>query len=309
MSDHPSSFHKSLPRLPSADDAYEPEDVDEEQQSTPKVQPKEPPGTPSTLKVALPGGPDENASSSSLPSEQDRTPRPSEFQSGPPSATDSVLTSSTDFSSSSSSTTDDVGSLQLLAGLRYKFQQHEQELYSELSHTSEKNLNDVRRSFVTAARGATKRLAAWEKKHASDTQGRHGARGEVLEVPEPEWWKSGCHAVPGGNIIVREDDWGSIIAFTLRCAAEPSVIDGRKHLTRIGVAALPTTRESCRTCPWRQRPHLRPLRRPRRRQRCHALRYSVPQSRLDGSCPARRPTNQIQTSTTRAGRNQKRTRR
>lgn len=32
---------------------------------------------------------------------------------------------------------------------------------------------------------------------------------------EPEWWNSGCHAVPGGNVIVREDDWGSIIAFTL----------------------------------------------------------------------------------------------
>ena len=132
--------------------------------------------------------------------------------------TDSVLTSSTE--TSTASTTDDADSLQLLAGLRYKFQQQEQKLYSELAHTSEKNLNDARRSFVTAARGATKRLAAWEKKHASDAQGLPTGQADVLGVPEPEWWKSGCHAVPGGNIIVREDDWGSIIAFTLRCAGK-----------------------------------------------------------------------------------------
>ncbi|PIL34683.1 hypothetical protein GSI_03463 [Ganoderma sinense ZZ0214-1] len=215
VSDHPSSFHKSLPRLPSADDAYEPED--EEQLSTPKVHPKEPPSTPQTLTASLPEESNGTASRSSLSSEEDRTPRPSQFRAGSASTTDSVLTSSTDLSSSST-TADGADSLQLLAGLRFKFQQYEQELYSELAHTSEKNLNDVRRSFVTAARGATKRLAAWEKKHASGAQGRPGAQADVLEVPEPEWWKSGCHAVPGGNIIVREDDWGSIIAFTLSTA-------------------------------------------------------------------------------------------
>ena len=116
--------------------------------------------------------------------------------------------------SATTTTSDDVDSLQLLAGLRHKFQQTEQELYAELAHTSEKNLNDVRRSFVTAARGATKRLAAWEKKHSSEAHAGTSAEGFV--VPEPEWWKDGCHAVPGGNVIVREDDWGSIIAFTLR---------------------------------------------------------------------------------------------
>ena len=216
MSDHPSSFRKSLPRLPSADDVYEPEE--EDPQSTPKVQPKQIPVSPSTPSVALPDGSGENTPHPFIPSSRDRTPRASEAEFVPASMTDSVLTSSTEVSSTSSM--DDADSLQLLAGLRYKFQQLEQDLYSELAHTSEKNLNDVRRSFVTAARGATKRLAAWEKKHASGPQGRPGMQPDLHEVPEPEWWKSGCHAVPGGNIIVREDDWGSIIAFTLRCVTK-----------------------------------------------------------------------------------------
>ncbi|KAI1793644.1 hypothetical protein LXA43DRAFT_999787 [Ganoderma leucocontextum] len=207
VSDHPSAFHKSLPRLPSADDACEPE---EDPLSTPKVRPKQPPGNPSTPKA---GG---NASYTFLPSARDSTPHASQYGSTSASTTDSVITSSTDVSSTS--TMDDADSLQLLAGLRYKFQRLEQELYSELSHTSGKNLNDVRRSFVTAARGATKRLAAWEKKHASNAQRDPGTQADVHDVPEPEWWKSGCHAVPGGNIIVREDDWGSIIAFTLSTA-------------------------------------------------------------------------------------------
>ena len=216
MSDHPSSFHKSLPRLPSADDAYEPEE--EDQLSTPKVQPKQILASPSTPSVPLPDRSSENTSYSSVLSARDRTPRASETEFASASMTASVLTSSTE--ASSTSTTDGADSLQLLAGLRHKFQQLEQDLYSELAHTSEKNLNDVRRSFVTAARGATKRLTAWEKKHGSDPHGRPGMQPDALEVPEPEWWKRGCHAVPGGNIIVREDDWGSIIAFTLRCVIE-----------------------------------------------------------------------------------------
>ena len=79
-------------------------------------------------------------------------------------------------------------SLQLLAGLRYKFQQAEQSLYLELSHTSEKSLNDVRRSFVTAARGASKRLAAWEKKHTADE--KSSAPPVAPFTQEPEWWKN-----------------------------------------------------------------------------------------------------------------------
>jgi hypothetical protein len=33
---------------------------------------------------------------------------------------------------------------------------------------------------------------------------------------EPYRWHSGFYAVPGGNVIVQEEDWGRIIAFTFR---------------------------------------------------------------------------------------------
>ena len=39
-----------------------------------------------------------------------------------------------------------------------------------------------------------------------------------LVAPEPGWWKPGCHAIPGGKVVVREAEWGSVIAFTLRFA-------------------------------------------------------------------------------------------
>ena len=139
--------------------------------------------------------------------------------------------------------TDGGDSLHLLAGLRHKFQRTEQELYAELAQCPEKHLNDVRRSFVTAARGATRRLAAWEKKHSPQIV---ITPADTSVAPEPEWWASGCHAVPGGNIIVREDDWGSIIAFTLRFVCGLSV--WHLLLTRScrRVAPLATT-ASCRT--------------------------------------------------------------
>lgn len=195
------TYHKSLPRLPSADDAYN--EFEDDGLITPKGQPSQlpplPPNTPQTPKSissnrAFPFP--AIISKSDSKSDEDRSQTP-ETQSGPiPSAT----------SASSASLT-------LLTHLRHTFQRTEQSLYSELSHTPDSSLNDVRRSFVSAARGATKRLCAWEVKH---TTGSSPKLPEAMAQSEPEWWNSGCHAVPGGNVIVREDDWGSIIAFTLR---------------------------------------------------------------------------------------------
>ncbi len=99
--------------------------------------------------------------------------------------------------------------------MRFTFQRVEQALYSQLRDTPNSTLNNVRREFHSAARGAGKRLAAWEVKHVvKDTRPRLVADREAIQ--EPRWWHSGFHAVPGGNVIVQEEDWGSIIAFTLR---------------------------------------------------------------------------------------------
>jgi hypothetical protein len=98
--------------------------------------------------------------------------------------------------------------------MRHTFQRTEQTLYAQLSRTPVSSLNDVRRSFLSAARGASRRLGAWQGKHLRSVSGGLGV--EKLSLNEPEWWDKNCHAVPGSNVIVREDDWGSIIAFTLR---------------------------------------------------------------------------------------------
>ena len=102
----------------------------------------------------------------------------------------------------------------LLTSMRHSFQRAEQSLYAELSRTPIATLNDVRWTFQAAGRGAQKRIAAWKKKHLSQQQDFIGD----LSAPEPDWWDKKCHALPGGNVVVHEEDWGSIIAFTLRCA-------------------------------------------------------------------------------------------
>ena len=103
----------------------------------------------------------------------------------------------------------------LLTKMRFTFQRAEQALYSQLRDTPNSALNDVRREFHSAAQGTNRRLAAWEAKHVSK-EARPRLAADREAVQEPHWWHPGFHAVPGGNVIVQEEDWGSIIAFTLR---------------------------------------------------------------------------------------------
>jgi len=100
----------------------------------------------------------------------------------------------------------------LLSNLRHAFQTTEQALYASLNKTPASSVNDVRRLFLSSAKAASKRLAAWQTKHAS---GAEGVVGKVY-YPEPEWWAPGCHSLPGGSVVVREGEWASVIAFTLR---------------------------------------------------------------------------------------------
>lgn len=195
VNDHPALYQKRLPRLPSADDAYD--TFDDGGFTTPK-------GLPSSLPPLPPNTPRTPGTTQTYPFPDKSTSVSS--TAGPQSeSTPSTI-------SSTSTTSTDQDSLQRLTTLRHTFQRTEQELYIELSHTPTYSLNDARRSFLSAARGATKRLCAWEAKHAA----RPPVSSDPAADTEPEWWKTGCHAVPGGNVIVREDDWGSIIAFTLR---------------------------------------------------------------------------------------------
>ncbi|PCH34847.1 hypothetical protein WOLCODRAFT_139614 [Wolfiporia cocos MD-104 SS10] len=194
-----STFIKTLPRLPSEDDAC---DIpDETGTATPKPSLQRLPST-STTSTAHTVTPD------SLPrrSAEGVFNALSHFV---------VATSSHSVNSpADSQSSQNSNSLYLLSGLRHAFQKEEQDLYAELSRTPTLTLNNVRRSFVTVARGASRRLQAWETKHSSHIP-KSLYKMNLPNIAEPEWWQAGCHAVPGGNVIVREDDWGSIIAFTL----------------------------------------------------------------------------------------------
>jgi 1-phosphatidylinositol-3-phosphate 5-kinase len=186
---------KSLPRLPSDDDAWE--------------SPEEEGLTPKGLTVSLPTTPAHSAepSSSSL-----TTIRPTHSGSDPSLETTSSFD---DFG--------DTSPVHLLTNMRFAFQRAEQALYSQLRDTPNSALNNVRREFHSAAHGANKRLVAWEAKHVSkEARPRLAAGREAIR--EPHWWHPGFHAVPGGNVIVQEEDWGSIIAFTLRYVFPASVL-------------------------------------------------------------------------------------
>ncbi|KAJ7172306.1 hypothetical protein C8R46DRAFT_1085479 [Mycena filopes] len=219
-------FRKALPRLPSVDDAYEDastsasedetDDDDDDEPSTPKMLKSHhqhliaglPPSAPTTPAIAR--------------SAQEFFPAPPLQRATSDPMTPSAVAEAIDGSPAPLA----GDSLELLTSLRQTFHGAEQALYSQLAQTPVAALNDVRRAFVAAARGAERRLGAWQRKHVSGhgrgkSKSKHQQRGVPkleLSASEPEWWAKGCHTAPGGNIIIREDDWGSIIAFTMSTA-------------------------------------------------------------------------------------------
>ncbi|KAI0065116.1 hypothetical protein BV25DRAFT_1799271 [Artomyces pyxidatus] len=210
-----SSYLKSLPRLPSTDDAWE----HSSHSTTPRAQTF---SLPSTL--------------ANTPIHEGEVSFSSVATVKPPSRSYSDTQAHTD-DKNLHDTLSSEESMALLSNLRFAFQQTERELYGQLSEAPDVSLNDVRRSFHSAAHGATKRLSAWETKHVPK-EARAQLSSERSAIEEPRWWKAGYHAVPGGSVIVQEEDWGSIIAFTLSSIDYQRELAGMSH-PRGGGPALP----------------------------------------------------------------------
>ncbi|KAF9456920.1 hypothetical protein BDZ94DRAFT_1326638 [Collybia nuda] len=208
LSDESSGFHKALPRLPSSDDAYDDIEVMSEPPRTPRADPSLI-GLPVLPLSAPVTPPSRYLSDGYFPNTPTVIP-------GPPPST--PLETPTNQPANR------------LSSMRHTFQRTEQTLYGQLSRTPAAELNDVRRSFLYAAKGAHKRLEAWQKKHLKS----HSRAPQKLAAEEPEWWGKGCHAVPGGNVVVREDDWGSIISFTL------STTDYQRELANMSTQRSPS---------------------------------------------------------------------
>ncbi|KAJ3812441.1 hypothetical protein F5876DRAFT_37385 [Lentinula aff. lateritia] len=201
------AVRKALPRLPSTDEAYDSFDDDDfgepEEYPTPKLKRSD----------------DISQTASPIPAPSN--PR-SPLNHASSSSSSQLSTTPTASSASSVHSADAEGlnrdPMQLLSNLRQTFHRIEQTLYTQLAKTPASSLNEVRRAFLSAARGAERRLIAWQKKHFGEKKGKKKNKlnpSEKLRAVEPEWWNPTCHVAPGGNVIIREDDWGSIIAFTL----------------------------------------------------------------------------------------------
>lgn len=216
--------HKSLPRLPSSDDAY---DVFEDDSLAFS------PRAPSTSPVGQSQGEEDGYFTGHIPDTSlgQTASLITAASSEAPESSESTL--STPTAGPSVPPKDDSQSK--LSQLRHRLQQLEQSLYIQLASTPISSLNDVRRSFLASAKGTEKRLTAWQKKHLNS---KVALTVQLEGKEEPEWWRKGCHAVPGANVIVREDDWGSIIAFTI------STSDYHKELANITFNRAPTTQTS-----------------------------------------------------------------
>jgi len=226
---------KSLPRLPSSSDPDEDEtESSHSSQATPKVAPSTLPDSSPTQEPEMGAGSTEQTprvpakTLPSLPDDElehetprdDATPAIPEKPASPPPSRSPTGRSDSKLSAKSlpSASTRSLPRIphseemaRLLQNLREDFQREEHSLYSMLAKTSNEFLNNVRHAFKTSAKGAIKRMMAWEAKHC--------AKGTKVTSPYPEdpiWWKNGNHAIPGSNILISENDWGSMIAFTLR---------------------------------------------------------------------------------------------
>ena len=221
---------KSLPRLPSTDDAYDLFHRSPTGSPVPSALPYlgPPPPTPSSLHTPLPETGEvyaEDISKTTVPATTSElstvpTAESSSHESSDNSPVPSPSTNSSTPTPTISTTTSTTqpptpvkdNSEQLLMALRHNFHQIEQSLYVLLAKTSEDSLNEARSSFLSTGRGTQKRLSAWQRKHLGPKAKLVGN----LVAEEPVWWGNDFHVVPRGNIIVRESDWGSIIAHTLR---------------------------------------------------------------------------------------------
>ncbi|RXW18269.1 hypothetical protein EST38_g7586 [Candolleomyces aberdarensis] len=206
--DAPLKTHsKALPRLPSSDDAYESFDLTTRSSFSAF-------SSTTTSSTATSSSSVSNVTPNSASKKQEYfPPQGSAIAETIPEEPEGLSSSSSETPTATVSAVpnkDDIPVVRL-DNLRHSLQRMEQNLYIELAKTPVTSLNDVRRQFLAAARGTQKRLSAWKKKHLGSKFGHVGD----LVATEPDWWNPACHAVPGVNIIVREGDWGSIIAFTL----------------------------------------------------------------------------------------------
>lgn len=109
-----------------------------------------------------------------------------------------------------------IGAVQSLEKLRHAFLTAELALYKQLAESHTDHLNEVRRQFRSSATLAKRRLKAWTDREAPNAKGQEGLGDFDSSLLDPEWFDRASYLPPSSRVVVRDKDWGSIIAFTLR---------------------------------------------------------------------------------------------
>jgi 1-phosphatidylinositol-3-phosphate 5-kinase len=146
------------------------------------------------------------------------TPKPG-LPSLPPSQESLITKESTSAKSNSDATSSEAttgaGAMAKLEKLQSQSQRKQRELLQMLRSTPLTRLNDVRRKFKTEAGQSRRMVEAWLDKYFKPLNLASGQHLMHIHLQLPDWWDSNCHAVPGSRYLVKDGDWGTMIASTL----------------------------------------------------------------------------------------------
>lgn len=146
------------------------------------------------------------------------TPKPG-FANLPPSEesliTKDSLSIHSDSEATSSQPSDTGGALVRLEKLKDQTQHRQQELLQLLQLNPLTHLNDIRRRFKSEASHLKRMIEGWLCKYFKPLNLASGQHLMQISLQTPDWWDSKCHAVPGSRFVVKDGDWGTIIASTL----------------------------------------------------------------------------------------------
>ncbi|KAF8309057.1 hypothetical protein DL93DRAFT_2086239 [Clavulina sp. PMI_390] len=145
------------------------------------------------------------------------------------SASAPALSSESSQRDRSSTIKSDSSSGASLSSLRDLITSAEAALYRQLAHSSLEDLGDIRRAFIMSASDTYQRLRTSMPLGLDRSLGGGGIAlatsslsNSVSMVPPdllgtlPDWWGPKMHCLPKSSVVVREAEWGSIIAFALR---------------------------------------------------------------------------------------------
>jgi 1-phosphatidylinositol-3-phosphate 5-kinase len=138
-----------------------------------------------------------------------------------PPSEESVIT--TYYSSSRRSTSDSkaeepvapASGLAKLEKLKDQAQRRQQDLLQMMASFPLTQLNDIRRKFKSEGNQFKRMTEAWLNKYFKPLNLASGRHLMQINLQPPSWWDSKCHAVPGSRYIVKDGDWGTVIASTL----------------------------------------------------------------------------------------------